>query len=201
MHHLRRGDLLSGRALVLHTEPRATRSRQFVPGKRAKSRIRPAPTEGDGMSERATTKRIFLYHFQRVMNINPITWNEPRDRGPLARIPGSRATSDQFDLDAAYVAPVDDNGPLWPLRFVFRGQTCAPGAPQRSCAGGSYAEANAGFGVLGHRYSPVSRMWAHPTGAIWARSSGATGLPARSRCLTASPGARCSSKSRLRRGG
>ena len=40
---------------------------------------------------------------------------------------------------------------------------------------------------FGHRYSPVSRMWAHPEGEMWARSSGSTLSPACFRCLTASP--------------
>ena len=31
---------------------------------------------------------------------------------------------------------------------------------------------------LGHRYSPVSKMWPQPKGEIWARRSGVVGNPA-----------------------
>ena len=45
----------------------------------------------------------------------------------------------------------------------------------------------AGQRFLGHRYSPVSRIWAHPRGEVCARRWGSTGIPARFRCRTASP--------------
>ena len=37
---------------------------------------------------------------------------------------------------------------------------------------------------FGHRYSPVSRIWAHSRGEMWARSSGSTVSPPCFRCLT-----------------
>ena len=41
--------------------------------------------------------------------------------------------------------------------------------------------------ALGHRYSPASRMWAHPRGEMLVKSSGSTVSPVCFRCLTASP--------------
>lgn len=40
---------------------------------------------------------------------------------------------------------------------------------------------------LGHLYSPVSKMCAHPSGEMWERSSGEHSNPSRFRCATACP--------------
>ena len=55
------------------------------------------------------------------------------------------------------------------------------------CGKGRKTTLRANQRLLGHLYSPLIRRCPHPRGAVWARSSGETGKPARLRLAAASP--------------